>query len=104
MPVLPLTDLSTKNDMKDNILMNHYGEPLITDFGLSRMITYSQTFMASAMNGSIKRSLRWMAYELLSREDEAKHTKESDMWAYGMTIYVCMSPEILAHVLTRTRN
>ena len=31
--------------------------------------------------------IRWMAPELF--EEGAVHTKESDMWAFGMTILVC---------------
>ena len=33
-------------------------------------------------------SLRWMAPELFDLEGSMAHTKESDIWAYGMTIYV----------------
>ena len=53
------------------------------------MLAYSQTILATTNHNSGKGSIRWMAYELLaSEEDEVKHTKESDMWAYGMVIYV----------------
>lgn len=88
---------------------------MITDFGLSRMISYSQTILATTSHNSLRGSARWMAYELVIQEmgigdedndlessgsgsPEAKystqksgsmaHTKASDVWAFGMIIYV----------------
>lgn len=42
---------------------------------------------------SVKGSARWMAVELLDPTanetvDIGNHTKQSDVWAYGMVIYV----------------
>ena len=70
--------------------MSSTGEPLISDFGLSHMMSATQTLMASTnLDGGIKGTVRWMAIELFDIEEgEAGHTKASDMWAYGMTVYV----------------
>ena len=96
------------------MLVDYSGKPKIADFGLSRILSYSQTIFASTPRESAKGSLRWMAYELLQMDSdtfEAKaligertcdviqsemgqqvvHTKESDMWAFGMVIYVCFA-------------
>ena len=76
-------------DIQDNILISEFGEPMITDFGLSRMLSYSQTIMASTEHGSVNGTIRWMAFELFGLDnDHVEHTKASDMWAYGMIIYV----------------
>lgn len=62
---------------------------MINDFGLSRMFSASQSFSASLNSGGLNGTVRWMAYELFQLEDvEPEHTKASDVWAYGMTIYV----------------
>lgn len=106
--------------LQENILMSKDGRPMITDFGLSRMMTYTKTFLKSTANRSsgILGSVPWMAYELLSTTEPvtdsnsinkagrdsisshfnnneevttnnpAKHTKATDMWAFGMVIYV----------------
>ncbi|EJC99172.1 kinase-like protein, partial [Fomitiporia mediterranea MF3/22] len=76
------------SDLKaDNVLVNHLGDPLICDFGISRMLSSTVTF-AGATSGGIKGSMRWMAYELLDFSSDGHHTKESDVWAFGMTVYV----------------
>ena len=41
--------------------------------------------------GGIRGTIRWMAPELLTYDPEMKsnlHTKASDVWAFGMTVYV----------------
>ena len=92
-----MTDTSLTNPIgfrlpyntQDNILISEFGEPMITDFGLSRMLSYSQTIMATTEHGSVKGTVRWMAFELFGLDDDhVEHTKASDMWAYGMIIYV----------------
>lgn len=96
------------------------GRPKITDFGLSRMTSYSQTILATSSHNTIRGSARWMAYELLTQETGTEdssqscllkgpespgptsytessivtHTKASDIWAFGMVIYVCFFLEI----------
>lgn len=61
--------------------MTSSGVPRLTGFNLSRILAYSKPDDAG--------TTRWMAPELLrGDEDEAQKTKESDMWAFGMIIYV----------------
>ena len=57
---------------------------MLCDFGVSLMILSSQTLTSTT--GGVKGSLRWMAPELLT--GATKHTAETDVWAFGMTIYV----------------
>lgn len=74
--------------------MSESGEPLICDFGISRMLDSSQSlFNSTTHGGDIKGSTRWMAIELLNAIEgkEPKHSKETDVWAYGMTLYVRIS-------------
>lgn len=60
------------------------------DFGVSHLISsITPVETATAAN---KGSLRWQARELLADENGrdvvAHHTKESDVWAFGMTCLV----------------
>lgn len=61
------------------------------DFGISHLLISATTVdTATAAN---KGSLRWQALELLDESpsdglDAAYHTKESDIWAFGMTCLV----------------
>ena len=69
------------------------GIPKLADFGLSRALTYSNVDLKTTSYGRLKGSYQWMAYELLafieSDDQEILCTKASDMWAYGMVLYVC---------------
>ena len=97
---------------QENVLVNASGQPVICDFGLSRMLSYSQTILASTSYKNTRGSIRWMAYELLQTSsdlleakievsspegndtrqvadtEQNRHTKASDMWAFGMVTYV----------------
>jgi serine/threonine protein kinase len=66
--------------------------PMLTDFGVSRVIAASNVTTDTT---SFKGSTRWTAPELLMPEfDEArvhepvKAHEKTDIWAFGMTIYV----------------
>ena len=74
-----------------NICISNTGEPLITDFGLSHVIkTASNTsFSVSMTNGGGGGTVRWMAPELINGDNEP--TVQSDVWAFGMVVYVCVS-------------
>ncbi|OCB90803.1 kinase-like protein [Sanghuangporus baumii] len=81
------------SDIKsDNVLVSQIGEPLICDFGISRLIAASHTMAGHGLQGqssTIRGSARWMSPELLLPSGEhAVHSKESDIWAFGMTVYV----------------
>ncbi|KIJ47194.1 hypothetical protein M422DRAFT_89317, partial [Sphaerobolus stellatus SS14] len=73
-----------------NILVSEDGKPYIPDFGLWRLLKESGLGLTTSSNTA--GSLRWMAPELL-RGDLTKVNKESDVWAFGMTILEVMSGE-----------
>ena len=74
--------------------MSESGEPLLADFGISRCMTTTSTANSST---GVKGSARWMAIELLTPvADETievgRHTRQSDVWAYGMVVYARLKP------------
>ncbi|KAK2463096.1 hypothetical protein APHAL10511_004751 [Amanita phalloides] len=66
-----------------NILVNDSGHACLADFGLGRL-TEVQGFTTNHVGGTC----RWMAYELIydDGEEPVKHTTQSDVWAFGMTV------------------
>ena len=73
--------------------MTKSGIPMLTDFGLSRALDYpwSKALMSSSQD-SPRGTTRWMACELVKDVKFcAPCTEASDMWAFGMTIYVRIS-------------
>ncbi|KAL5492783.1 hypothetical protein ACEPAI_4231 [Sanghuangporus weigelae] len=88
------------SDIKaDNVLVSRFGEPCICDFGISRMIAASQSFGETSAH-RVKGTVRWMARELLE-DPQAVHSKESDIWAFGMTIYELLTNQVPFHHLSR---
>lgn len=69
------------------MLLGPNGEPLLADFGLSRISDSSLKFSSSSGGGG---TCRWNAIELSggSDIDKAEYTKGSDVWAFGMVLYV----------------
>ena len=72
--------------------MNPNGVPLLTDFGISRIVENSVTVTGTSSLGG---NARWMSIELFdpsiledSNRNHGLHTKQSDVWAYGMVVYV----------------
>ena len=69
------------------MLVSNNGEPLLCDFGISRMLDSSHSDFISTTHGSnVRGTIRYMSIELL--DGGAKHSKGSDVWAYGMILYV----------------
>lgn len=67
--------------------------PVIADFGLSRLTVVSNKIKPTATTVGTG---RWMAIELLDHSvDDHRSTKESDVWAFGMTVLVSMFFECL---------
>ena len=84
------TILTRLHVSKDNILIGENRQPLICDFGISRMLDSSQKhFVSTTHSGQTRGSTRWMAIELLNPEEgvEPKHSKATDVWAFGMALY-----------------
>ncbi|KAI5116311.1 hypothetical protein M0805_009155 [Coniferiporia weirii] len=79
-----------------NVLVNSSGDAVICDFGISQAINSPQVALASNTalpNGAVG-SIRWLSYELLAQSEiYTKHTKESDVWAFGMTAYELLAKE-----------
>ena len=62
---------------------------MICDFGISRRLESTPSGGDLKSNSTEGRgSLRWMAPELFDLDGSMSHSKESDVWAYGMTILV----------------
>ena len=77
--------------VQDNVVVSGAGIPLIMDFGISHLISSTQTVETATAAG--KGSLRWQARELLAddgfqQDGAVHHSKESDIWAFGMTCLV----------------
>ena len=61
------------------------------------MLTKTQTFNTTTVTGDRRGSTRWMAPELLDMDDPQLHSKESDVWAFGMTLYVSHHYTVYQH-------
>ena len=71
------------------MLISSDGRAVLTDFGTAQLLINARVVAgARSSNGSV----RWSAPELLALTDEAHthdlYTKASDIWAFGMVIYV----------------
>ena len=65
-------------------MISNDGHALLTDFGLSYIVNSSFSLQVGDLNGG---TLNWMAPEVL---DGAKISPGSDIWAFGMTMLVCL--------------
>jgi len=86
------------SDVKsDNILVSPEGTALLTDFGISRMDALSAGYTTRSVGGST----RWQAFELLDIKNDGSpaptHTKMTDVWAFGMTVYELLTHEVPYH-------
>jgi serine/threonine protein kinase len=76
------------------VLISQDGRPVLSDFGVSRLLINSVTIAGTT---SLKGAARWMAPELMAPElmspadtppTHEFHTKATDVWAFGMVVYV----------------
>jgi serine/threonine protein kinase len=84
--VLPSNSGSNYMITKENIFVSNSGTLRIGDFGLSRMMSEEAVWLTNASQAA--GTVRWMAPELLNG-DAPRVTKESDIYAFGMTVLVC---------------
>lgn len=74
-----------------NVLISPEGEPLVTDFGISHMLSSSS--IVSLATGTYG-TMRWMAYEQINVEEgqaTTPYTFQTDVWSFGMTVLVRLS-------------
>ena len=63
-----------------NVLLNHDIEPMLCDFGLSKILDGERTSTPNRGAGSTK----WMSPERLA--EDTGPTLEADIWSFGATI------------------
>ena len=73
---------------KENVLMSPSLVPMICDFGISRTIVPSSALSNYTQNEDSRGTVPWMAVELLDFANPRSHSMMSDVWSFGMTIYV----------------
>lgn len=58
---------------------------MICDFGSARMVSPSCTL--ANLSSTVKGTTQFWAPELIETDHE-RHSKETDVWAFGMAVYV----------------
>ncbi|KAG9040565.1 hypothetical protein FS837_000453 [Tulasnella sp. UAMH 9824] len=78
-----------------NVLINDKLEAVLCDFGLATFVQNSGPEYKSGLTTSltIKGSTRYMSPELF-QTDEAKHTLESDVWAWACTVFEIITDSV----------
>ncbi|KAH7322150.1 kinase-like domain-containing protein [Rhizoctonia solani] len=79
-----------------NILISDDGTPVLADFGSSTM--KDQTLKITVQGGNHSLTVRWSAPELLEGKYAGRHTKYSDVYALGMTIYEIITGNVPYHL------
>lgn len=83
-----------------NVLISAKPDAVLCDFGLALFIEDSEGPSGLTTSRSIKASPRYMSPELLD-EEEAKHTLESDIWAWACTIFEIIT-DVIPYANLRT--
>ena len=88
---------------QDNVVISSTGIPKICDFGCARMIASTRTL--AQLTATTRGTIQYFAPELLPVDLQAqgsmdaarapKQSKKTDVWAFGMTIYVRLPPSHL---------
>ena len=73
---------------KDNILITPERRAVISDFGCSQMVNEILSLSLGQVTSTTKGVPAFWAPELWKGQVSVKQSKESDVWAFGMTIYV----------------
>lgn len=74
--------------------MTDDGVPMLSDFGQARAIQYTVSAFVTTNHLRERGTINWIAPEIaqyIDEDDNANEiicTKFSDMWSYGMVIYV----------------
>lgn len=74
--------------------MTDDGTPMLSDFGQASAIKYTVTVFKTSTYERERGTMNWIAPEIARFIDENNNpnkiicTKYSDMWSYGMVIYV----------------
>ena len=68
--------------------MNSDGRPIVADFGISRFVSVNGEPTEASYEVSILLMASELIEELMSGSGRLVHTKKSDVWAFGMVIYV----------------
>ncbi|XP_006464133.1 hypothetical protein AGABI2DRAFT_52342, partial [Agaricus bisporus var. bisporus H97] len=68
-----------------NVLVDQFSNARLTDFGLSKITTDGTLGFTNTTKLASGRTAGWASPELL--EDDARPTRESDIWAFGCVCY-----------------
>ncbi|KAG8895212.1 hypothetical protein FRC01_012500, partial [Tulasnella sp. 417] len=79
-----------------NVLISDKPEAVLCDFGLATFVEDPETPSGLTTSRSIKGSLRYMSPELFDNV-EARHTLESDIWAWACTIFEVLHCPTFSH-------
>lgn len=84
-----------------NVLVSPSGEPVLADFGLSRM---GESLRSTGYYSTViaKASVRWVPHEYYDMEDQDvfRANPESDVWSFGMTLLVCFSSNFTKNTIS----
>lgn len=78
--------------------MTDDGVPMLSDFGQAHAMKYTVTAFISTNHLRARGTMNWIAPEIaqyIDKDDNVNEiicTKFSDMWSYGMVIYVSEYP------------
>ena len=91
-PYFFASSFECNRNLQPNVLISETREPLLADFGLSRVLASSLAGLTTSTTlASPKGTVRWMAVELFLPSEanpEPISTFETDIWAFGMVVYV----------------
>ena len=77
------------------------GRALLCDFGIATLLRNNVTVTGPSCLGG---TVRWMAPELLrllgALREHQSYSAAGDMWAFGMTVYVCAEGLLRELILT----